>query len=307
MKLHTALLSLFALALSSFALGVVGKAQASFPGQNGQIAFERGSDATNTYIYVINPDGTGERLVAQGMEPDWSPGGRKIAFVRHPQNSDFGDIYTINPNGTGITRLTYDGRWKDPAWSPAGTQIAATYSRFQPGSGQPTTHDIRIINVADRLVIRFAESTWDHELEPSWSPDGAKIAFSYETAGFAGIVVWQLNADGDEGKLRVVSVPNVAAKPDWSPDGQYLAYHTDGIRLVKSDGSEPPRPLMKRNNAFTAAASWSPDGTKITFHRSAGGVYVASSSGGGETRLTEGKNPDWGASCPPVSVCIPKG
>lgn len=42
----------------------------------------------------------------------------RIAFVRG------GDIYTIEPNGVGLARLTDDGHASGPRWSPRGTAIA---------------------------------------------------------------------------------------------------------------------------------------------------------------------------------------
>ena len=41
--------------------------------------------------------------------PDWSPDGKKIVFNGIPKGSpDGADIYVINADGTGLTRLTTD-------------------------------------------------------------------------------------------------------------------------------------------------------------------------------------------------------
>jgi dipeptidyl aminopeptidase/acylaminoacyl peptidase len=70
-----------------------------------------------TAIYVINADGTGERRVTPwnlraGDHPDWSPDGRRILFS---SNFEAGpnvsaNIYTIRPDGTGLTQLTHARR-----------------------------------------------------------------------------------------------------------------------------------------------------------------------------------------------------
>jgi Tol biopolymer transport system component len=208
-------------AMTFAAAGLAGQARATYPGTNGQIAFYRGYSPTFD-IYVANPDGTGERRVTSGRSPDWSPGGGRLAYVRVWNNEGHGgDIYTVNADGTGLTRLTVEGRWDDPAWSPDGTMIAATYhtpSCYQRVSGCGTRDDILLIDVASRSVILFANSELA-EREPAWSPDGHKIAFSYfdhRSYGprYYGIMVKNLNADGDEGKLKVSPNFGSVSAPD---------------------------------------------------------------------------------------------
>lgn len=71
-------------------------------------------------IYVVSADqGSVVRLTTNtgydNLDPAWSPDGRKVAFVR--TRAEGSDIYTMNPDGTGLTRLTTHAA-RDPAWSP---------------------------------------------------------------------------------------------------------------------------------------------------------------------------------------------
>jgi TolB protein len=80
-------------------------------------------------IAVVNADGSGYReLTGSGVsegQPSWSPDGTKIVFARSSAScagADFigdSDLWTINPDGSGETRLT-DGPWPDtlPLWQP---------------------------------------------------------------------------------------------------------------------------------------------------------------------------------------------
>jgi hypothetical protein len=56
-------------------------------------------------------------------DPVWSPQGDRIAFVSQEPGND--EIYTINPDGSNLQRLTVNSwEWdKHPSWSPDGTQI----------------------------------------------------------------------------------------------------------------------------------------------------------------------------------------
>lgn len=305
---------LFVLTATAFSLvAVVGHADATFPGSNGLLAFNRSS-----YIYVINPDGTGERSLTRGARPDWSPDGTKIAFVRGSNDDgslsssiDPGDIYIVNAkDGTGLKRLTYSdngsgsGLWTHPNWSPDGTKIAATYGGH---ACNGVNNDVRIINAADGSLVSHFTASAVCETFPAWSPDGTKIAYlQYQSAGFCGIVVAQLNYDGDEGKRYL---PNSCAESgpiDWSPDGGSLVYAKyrggpGGISVQTADGTGPPSLLRAGGND----PKWSPDGTRIVFRTTKVGeahslytmparrvhgqsdVFVA----------TQGYSPDWGPSC----------
>ncbi|NIR36918.1 MAG: hypothetical protein GWN79_09480, partial [Actinobacteria bacterium] len=70
-------------------------------------------------------------------DPDWSPDASKIVFASD-RDGEF-DLYVMNGDGSGITRLT-DGPGLDfnPRWSADGSKIA--FARRAPGS----TNDARI-------------------------------------------------------------------------------------------------------------------------------------------------------------------
>jgi Tol biopolymer transport system component len=96
--------------------------------RNGLIVFQRtktGSGA-GTGLFTIRPDGTGlKRLTVGGMDPAWSPNGKKIAAIfPDPASGGQLQIYTLNANGTGRTRITSGTESTAPAWSPTGTEIA---------------------------------------------------------------------------------------------------------------------------------------------------------------------------------------
>jgi len=152
-------------------------------------------------------------------QPTWSPDGTLIAFRRA------GDIYTIRPDGTGLTRLTTQAAASQPAWSPDGTKIAFTSGRDR---GNP---EIYVMRADGTKAVDLTRDLSAEDSAPAWSPDGTRIAYgSYPSAGGAA-AVWLMQADGS-GKIRLAPSPGNDAEPAWSPDGTKLVFTRYGDRLT---------------------------------------------------------------------------
>jgi len=147
------------------------------------------------------------------------------------------------------------------------------------------------------------------DLNPAWSPDGARIAFASDRAGNREIFV--MNADGSN-PVRLTNHPSADYLPAWSPDGTRIAFvsERDGnaeIYVMNADGSNPGR--LTNNSAIDTEPAWSPDGSKIAFRRGrsnqsisdtwGGDIYVMNADGSDVTQLTfsthttSGVQPTW--------------
>jgi Tol biopolymer transport system component len=280
------------LALLLCSLAVILPAAAA---DNGKIAFTSYRDS-NSEIYVMNADGTGQTRLTNNptsdIEPAWSPDGTKIAFASD-RDGEF-EIYTMNADGTGQTRLTNKPSSNaDPAWSPDGTKIAFI-------SNRDSNIDIYMMNADGTGQTRLTNNPeWDES--PAWSPDGTKIAF--QSARDGNWEIYVMNADGT-GQTRLTNAPDMDAGPDWSPDGMKIAFESDrdsiyNIYMMNADGTGQTRLTNAPNMDLYPA--WSPDGTKIAFssHRDDNWeIYVMNADGTGQTRLTnnlvDDMNPAWG-------------
>jgi TolB protein len=73
-------------------------------------------------IYVIQPDGSGLRLVVGGDDiydrPAWSPDGAMLAFAssRETGTRDKSNIWRVNLDGRGLIQITFGDFDFDPTW-----------------------------------------------------------------------------------------------------------------------------------------------------------------------------------------------
>ncbi len=192
------------------------------------------------------------------------------------------DIYVMNPDGTGQTRLTindyYDG---EISWSPDGTKIAFATDR-------DGNYEIYVMNADGTGQTRLTNNAYG-DYEPDWSPDGSKIAFISSRDGNAEVYV--MNTDGS-GQTRLTSNAFGDDVPAWSPDGTKIAFATDRdgnweIYVMNADGSGQTRLTNSYGEDWNPR--WSPDGSKITWDNDRDGnyeIYVMDADGSAQTRLT---------------------
>ena len=99
-----------------------------------RIAFSSNWSMAKAEIYTVDAAGDAPVRLTQNRvfdgSPSWSPDGRSIAFVRStgkgatcvncpPTKLGPAEIYLINADGTGLTRLTHNGVTEgSPAWQP---------------------------------------------------------------------------------------------------------------------------------------------------------------------------------------------
>jgi Tol biopolymer transport system component len=291
-------------------LAFAARAEATVPGENGQIAFVSERDG-NSEIYVMGVDGSSPVNLTNhpgsDRAPDWSPDGRFIAF--ESDRAGRWDIYVMNRDGSGLTML-HPGF--DPTWSPDGSRVAFEFGNSiwvidADGSSLARLTDPQLPLPGQPFVLR--------DRDPAWSPDGSRISFNREF--LAPAFVWPvrfMTVDALGGLTEIgTQVYQQQSIVDWSPDSRTLVgwhrigfgadeYNLITFELQTKALAELPRPLGHLSNLDP---SWSPDADRIAFAASEGDffavnydIFVMDSDGGGAAvNLTNhpahDREPDW--------------
>jgi len=129
--------------------------------------------------------------------------------------------------------------------------------------------DVWVANVDGSGVMNLTNDNTVGDLEPAWSPDGERIAFSSDRDG-GDYDIYVMNKDAS-GLVRLTTHPGSDLEPAWSPDGTRLAFKSerDGsqeIFLINADGTGLTQ--LTANVGGTSDAvlpTWSPDGSRIAF------------------------------------------
>jgi Tol biopolymer transport system component len=192
------------------------------------------------------------------MDPVWSSSATAMAFTTdrsgreeiwlRSQKGDFErPLVTPGDFGTSETYLL-----SAPAISPDGQRIA--YNRV--GS---EGYGIWITPLAGGPPVRLASGGGYKDL-PSWSPDGAWIAYaSTETGSETSLVKMRVGARTTAATVLAADVRQ-NAQVQWSPDGTWIAFSGRGGLSVVSPDGQSTRVLQDESwMAFT----WSADSERL--------------------------------------------
>jgi dipeptidyl aminopeptidase/acylaminoacyl peptidase len=238
-------------------------------------------------IFRIHPAGDGLQQITTGgyssLAPAFSPNGKRIAFARIGVG-----ILTMNLDGTGLRRLTTNGRDSFPAWSPDSAHIAfirpykaewrvstmsssgAVERRLPqaPPSGRPSWTPAGLLIPSGGDLLRIDSTTghvqkyYDAQIDAIWGLNSVALSPNRSTATFVGA----RNPDpGDK-------------ECGEGPCQRFALFKENLLTKIK-------KPQRVTND--TGPAGFSPNGTQLAFVAH-GGLVVWSLAGGTSTTIPTG-------------------
>jgi Tol biopolymer transport system component len=192
----------------------------------------------------------------------------RIVFTGNQSGS--WQLYTINPDGTGLMQIknlpttTYDS-WL-PSFSPDGKQIAFCYGT---GNSSSALTEIFVIN-SDGTNLKQLTNDGTFDCFPRWSPDGTHIVFAQNFVPTNQTLVTVMRSDGSGPRTTLTNGDFRfwgAFGTTYTPDGGHIVFNStlggfvSAVWIMNSDGSDPDRltPAPLEGFAFDV----SPDGKHL--------------------------------------------
>lgn len=245
-------------------------ALATFPGENGKIAFSRDGD-----IWIMDPDGSNQEQLTSGpaadSDPKWAPDGSAIAFGRVNDGHNRVLIYDLVG---GLHRLG-DLKAGFATWAPSGLRllVVSVGSNFDPPP-------LAVVSLDGSIVWTIPGTGYMYD--PDWAPRGDRIAV---TQGDVATEILTIEPDGTNQQV-VSPVPQdldiFNEHASWSPDagqiafehnpeshcteispGQFECKNNAQIYTVEADGNGPTELTAYDPNRTDEDPGWSPTARRL--------------------------------------------
>jgi Tol biopolymer transport system component len=234
-------------------------------------------------IFSARRDGNQLRRLTEApgydAEASYSPDGQRIAFtsLRNAYPSEklsaedrqrlaldpayFAEIYIMNADGSGQTRLTstpgYDG---GPFFSPDGQRIL--WRRFDEKGTTADVYTMKLDGSEVRRLTDFGSMSW----APYFHPSAQYVIFTANKLGFSNFELFLTAAAGEHEPVRTTFTDGFDGLPVFSPDGQRLCWTSNRT----SDGKSQLFLANWNHNAALAALQSAPPRSKSTLANNLG-------------------------------------
>lgn len=209
------------------------------------------------------------------------------------------EIYTVNPDGSALTRITNDNTQQaNPQWSPNTSSRKMAFDQVDSGEGR----NLYIQNITSAGAASGSPSvvsgadTCENEWDPSWSPDESTLAFHRTSTvrGDCGVGnalgpnhIFTIDASGGtpvartgnassgvcDGDCDAEDAATRDTEPAWNKDGDTLVFtradtsdDSTQIATVPANGDEDDVEIINGSDGGSSP-QWSPTTDTIVFSK----------------------------------------
>ena len=190
-----------------------------------------------------------------GTDLEFSKDGKWVAYTAVPD----GLLWRAAADGSQRLRLTSPPFQANlPHWSPDGKQIVFFGSR----GGNPARIYVVSFDGGALKQVTNGEGGKEGDWDPSWSPDGASLAFGATSAAVSADSIHLV--DLKTGRISALPGSEGMWSPRWSPDGRFLAgLSVSGWKIVLYDVQTHKQSEL--SSVESGYPSWSPDGESLFY------------------------------------------
>ncbi len=181
----------------------------------------------NWDIYLVNSNGGQAVQVtddpAPELHPSWSPDGSMLCYCRLGTTSQKWELWVVEAVNPAIKRFIGYGLFPD--WNPASNRIVYQRSRGR-GDRLFSVWTIDFVNGEGVNPTEIVSSPFAAAVNPTWSPDGQRIAFATIPLPApvygqrpAGADLWIISPDGS-GRANLTGGRHVNLMPTWAGDNR---------------------------------------------------------------------------------------
>jgi Tol biopolymer transport system component len=169
-------------------------------------------------IYTVKTNGRGLTQITQpqknakgnnyDVKPEFSPDGKTISFSSFNRGGVQNGIYLMGAHGTNIHLITPTAlEAVDADWAPNGSKIA-----FWTHCCNPEEEAIETVNPDGSGLQQLTFPGAEHDIRPSYSPQGDQIAFGRFSADFSTATIMTIPSGGG-----TPTPIHSGADPSWGP------------------------------------------------------------------------------------------
>ena len=222
-----------------------------------------GGRSNSSEIYISDLFFSDRRQVtrdgAKCVRPEISPDGRVVLYTSYFRNG-FPDIYSID-TATGKRDLFagFRGLNIGARFNPRGDAVAMILS----GTGNA---ELYVSNIRGRDIRRLTRTPFI-ESDPSWAPDGQRIAFTSDRLGKPQI--FTMPAAGGPMKRIPTNISGYCSEPDWNPRNSRLIAFTANMggefEIVLYDFDTAKSTVLTRGPGDALEPCWTNDGRHLIY------------------------------------------